>query len=96
MDEDALSTLAGLFDKLKDLIGHDVALVDDDLIVRIQPVVGQVAHADWLPMVGDLSSAAVDHARDLVSDDELKVLRSQLVTDKETILDLDCSENLAA
>lgn len=75
MDKRAFRPGIGGFDKFVEFVGDSALRIEDDLFVAVGPIVGQVADSDGFPMVGDLSSSAVDHMGHLVGYDEFKVLR---------------------
>jgi hypothetical protein len=96
MDQDAFRTLQSILNEAEDLVGHHVARVQDNLVVGVDPKIGQVHDANWLPMVGHLPATTIDDASDFIGNDELQVLRSQLVPDKEAILDFHRTQNFVA
>mmetsp|Transcript_51178 Transcript_51178/g.147715 ORF Transcript_51178/g.147715 Transcript_51178/m.147715 type:complete len:301 (-) Transcript_51178:36-938(-) len=96
VDEHALRRAKSLLHKPKYLVRHDVPLVENHLVIGIDPVVGQVRDSDRLPVVGYLSPAAVDDPGHLVRNHELQVLRRQLVADEQAILHLNGTQDLVA
>jgi hypothetical protein len=69
--QNTFCVLQGLLDELEDLAGYNIAVVEDDLLVIINPIVGQVDHSDWIPMVWNLARTTIDHTGDFVRDDKL-------------------------
>lgn len=51
-------------------------MIEEILVLLIEPVELEVHHADSLPVVGNLSAGAIDHMADLVGHDELEVLHA--------------------
>ena len=73
MNEDTLCLLRCIFDEVKYLRGDGVALlviVEQDLILLVEPVELEVCNPDGLPMIGYLPPGAVDYMRDLVGHHE--------------------------
>ena len=92
MNEDALCLLHGIFYEVKYLASDGVALlviIEEDLILLVQPVELEVCDADGLPMIGYLPAGAVYHMRDLVGHHEFEVLCGELIADKQPVLDFD-------
>jgi len=94
MDEHAFSGLQSLLDEDEGFVGYDITLIKDDLAISINPVVSQIGYANALPMVRNLATRTIDDACHLVGNNELQILRRQLITDKEPILDLDSPQDL--
>ena len=94
MNENTLGLLDCLFDEVEDGVGGLVLLIEDHLVVLIQPEKGEISHSNWLKVVWDLLTSAVDNMSDLVGNHEFNVLRCVFVTDKQPILDLDGSDHV--
>jgi len=73
MNEDALCLLHRIFYEVKYLASDGVPLlviIEQDLILLVQPVELEVCDPDGLPMIGYLPPGAVDHMRDFVGHHE--------------------------
>lgn len=74
MNEDAFSLFGGHFDKVKDIFGRFVVLVEKDLALNILPKEGQVDDSKALPLILYLLARAIDHSGHLVHLNEIQVL----------------------
>lgn len=73
MNEDALCLLHGIFNEVKYLTCDGVTLlviVEENLILLVEPVELEVCDSDGLPMIGHLPPSAVDYMCDLVGHHE--------------------------
>ena len=73
MNEDALCLLHCIFDEVKYLTSDGVTLlviVEENLILLVEPVELEVCDSDGLPMIGYLPPSAVDYMCDLVGHHE--------------------------
>ena len=61
MDEDTLALFRGHFDKVEDILGRFIILVEENLAFHILPKEGQVDNAKTLPLVLDLLARAIDY-----------------------------------
>lgn len=64
----------GVVDEVEDEIGGMVCVVEEHLVLLVQPLKRQVLHSNCLPMVWNLLSSAVDDMSDLVCHHELQIL----------------------
>ena len=74
MDEHALAALRRRVDELEDLVRHPVLHVEENLVLLVHPVEGQVRDADALPHVPHGVARTVHDVSYLVRNDELQVL----------------------
>ena len=78
MHKDALGLLHGALNELEDLLRRILAslfVVEEILVLLIEPVELEVDHSYGLPVVGDLPASTVDDVADLVGHDKLEVLQ---------------------
>lgn len=74
MDEHALRLLASVLNEVKDLLGGEVFLVEEDLVFLVEPVEGEIDDTNGFPVVGDLPACTVNDVRHLVSNNKLQIL----------------------
>ena len=60
MNEYALALFSGHFDKVEDILGRFIILVEKNLAFHVLPKEGQVYDAKTLPLVLDLFSRAIN------------------------------------
>jgi hypothetical protein len=77
------------FNKIKYGIAGFIFRIKYNLIVLIKPEKCKISNPNRLPMVRYLFSCTIDNMSYLISDNKLNVLRSQFVSDKQSILDFD-------
>ena len=61
MDEDTFALFSGHFDKVEDILGRFIILVEENLALYVLPKEGQVDNAKTLPLVLDLLARAIDY-----------------------------------
>lgn len=61
MHKHALTFLCGHFDKVEDILGRFIILVEENLALYVLPKEGQVDNAKTLPLVLDLLARAIDY-----------------------------------
>jgi len=67
VDEYRLRLLVSLFYEFINLAGDFVALrIEQDLVLTIVPIEGEVDHANILPQVGELPARTIDNPGDLI------------------------------
>ena len=74
MHEHALAPLRCRINEVKDLIRHLILRVEEDLVLLINPVKGEISNADTFPHVTDGITGAIDHVRHFIGYDEFQVL----------------------
>ena len=75
------------------LIRCPILLVEQRLVLFIEPVVRQILDADVSELVADLRTAAVDDASNLVGHHKFKVTSCKAVTDEEAVFYFDGSNH---
>jgi hypothetical protein len=93
MNQHAFSSLQSLLNEAENFIRNYITWIQNNLVVSVDPEIGQVDDADWLPMVGHLPSATIYNTGNLVGNDKLKVLRCQLIPDEKAILHFNSSQD---
>ena len=94
VDQNRLCVLVRRIDEIHNLSRDVVFRVEQLLVVRVDPVEGQIHDSDGLPVIRNFLSGAVNYMCDFVTDHEFEVLGSQFVPDEERIFDLDCSDHI--
>lgn len=78
-----------LVHKIVNFVWNFFSLIKEDLFFVVLPIQGKILDANTIPMISKLHSSGIDHSLDFVRNDKFKVLSSILVTNKETILNFD-------
>lgn len=98
MNEDTLCLFHSIFDEVKYLTSDRVSLlvivVEENLILLVEPVELQVGDPNRLPVIGYLPPGAIDYMSNLVGHHEFKVLCGELIADKQPVLDLNGTDHI--
>jgi len=89
MDKQTFSSFQGLFNKAEDFIRYDITLVQNDLIICVNPVVCEVNYTNGLPVVRNLTTTAINYTCNLVGNNEVQILGGKLIPHKKPVFDLD-------
>lgn len=94
MDQYRLVLFNSVFNEIKDGLSCSVLCIEYDLILKVEPLEGQVYDPSALPVVWDLLSSTVDDMCNLVGNYKLLILCCKTVANEEAVLDLDCSNHI--
>ena len=94
MDKHRLVLFYSVFDKIKDGLSGCILCIEDDLVLKVEPLEGKVYDASALPVVWHLLSSAVDDVCNLIGNYKFLILSSKTVSNEESILDLNCSNHV--
>lgn len=87
VDKDAIEIFRCLVDEIKYFLSHLVILIEKKLPILVKPVEGEIFYTDRGPLVLYLLARTIDDVRYFICCQELKVLRSVLITKEEAVFD---------
>ena len=88
MNQDRLILFNGILDEIKDGLGSGVFGIENDLVLKVEPLECQIDNASALPVVWHLLPCTVDDVCNLISNYEFLILSCKAITDEQSILDL--------